>query len=485
MNERKFYLFAETPRAGKYNHRFLVPDGCDTPSDLLLETYIPKVRDDRKGKDFVGVSWEVKQIDTNRIGKEILVLAAPYCDLSPLADQLFEHLKSHQDELTEIVTEKIDWNKIGADNLSIACPELADWQKELEPLLRDIKPNPPTQKGNWIMRHKVLSLIIIPVLLLVLFVVGRYTVAQWLGNLNQQPPLSNFGEVLPLDPRTELLEKWTGKMQNKNVAKLEQHLDKLLAEIPITYPSVQHQQMPTTRLQQKLQVLSEVLEIRSTQPMENLDDFLHNEALRAKVIPLYQNKPINPFMNVRNQYNEVEGVFLQREISLERAREIIDATIDFYRQRHVFESKENESWLRFVDSLIFRREDEQRWEIIKKYNPQWFTPVDVELSKAIFSWLTNDDAKAVLPEGLVNNYAEVLQQFAKAKIEIETKIEGSRRTIGPNSKDEEIKMILRMIEQRSKDDEFEIIYRKTDKNKAELKNTLQTLQNSIRPDIGL
>ncbi|MDR0706201.1 MAG: hypothetical protein LBF88_14605 [Planctomycetaceae bacterium] len=465
ISERKFYLFAETPRAGKYNHRFLVPDDCDIPSDISLQTYIDNVRNDKDGKDFVGVYREVKQVDTNRFGKEILVLAVPYCDISHLAGQLTERLKSHQDELAEIVTEKIDWNKTGADNLSVVCPELADWQKEFEPLLKNIKPNPQEQKGNWIMRHKFLSLIII----LILSVVCQYTVAQLRGN-RYLPQLSELIPQ-PVDPRIELLEQWTlNKMPNQTAKELEQYLDQRLGNIPITYSPVNPdiRQRPTvTTLEQKLQVLSEVLEVRPAQPpMKELDDFLRNNELRDKVITLYSNsnRPFNPFMNIRNQNDEVERVFLHRQISLEQARKIIDAVINICRCQRACESQGNDPWIRFAKGLIFGQEDEQRWEMVKKYNPQWFTPADVELSKKIFFWLTNDDAQAVLPKELVNDYAEALKRFAKAEVKIEIGREVNRNEDKIMSENETHKTIRRTID-------IEI-----DKNKETLKDALKKLQ---------
>jgi hypothetical protein len=172
-------------------------------------------------------------------------------------------------------------------------------------------------------------------------------------------------------------------------------------------------------------------------------------------------------MNVRNQYNEVESVFLYQQISLKQARDIIDATINV--SRHACEPKGNEPWIRFANGLTFSQEDEQRWKIVTKYNPQWFTLVDVDLSKKIFFWLTNDDAETVLPKNLVNNYAEALQRFANAEVKIETEREINRNEDKIINENETHKRIRRTIE-------IDI-----DKNKEALKDALQKLQKSINP----
>jgi hypothetical protein len=501
MSECKFYLFAETPRAGKHHHRFIVPSQCTIPDDISLQTYIDKVRNNKKGNDFVGVSRKVEQVDTNRFGKEILVLAAPNCNISHLANKLAEKLESYKDKLAKIVTE-IDWNQTGADNLNVPHKELDYWQNELEQFFRDInKPNHHEKKGNWIMRHKRLPLIII--IILILFVVCRYTVTKLLEDQQQPSSLKNSQSNVP---RIELLEKWTGKIQNPTTDKLEQELNKQLEKIPIKYspenPDVT--QKKTATLQQKLQVLSEVLEI-SVQPKQNLlelDDFLRNVDLHSNFLKLYSklnnheplgylHDPLSYLSN--NQHNEVVFVFFDQQISLEQARKIIDETIKFQvaiatikterqadkgsrkQQQKPYEwmnmadgqiISQEDKWISFAKSLTFDQRDKERWEIVKKYNPEWFTLIDVELSKKFFKWLTNDDAKTVLPKNLVNNYAEALQRFANAEVKIETEREINRN---------EDKIFENETHKRIKRTSVVEI----DKNKEALKDELEKLQKSF------
>lgn len=136
-------LFASTPRAGEWNHRFLVPMG-GTWSDAELEQL---TRDD--SPYVVRESNRVKQ-GGERGGVEMLVLVDDRLDDSNRAN-VKSWLREKLPELGRIVSESIDWNGWPGDPpLVVPCKQLNPLQLEANTLLasfakKPLKPERPRQ----------------------------------------------------------------------------------------------------------------------------------------------------------------------------------------------------------------------------------------------------------------------------------------------------------------------------------------------------
>lgn len=128
-------LIAETPRAGKWNSRFLAaPDG--SLSDSEVAKIVTAARRNPKGDDYLAVSADRAQLLSGRTGKEILVLVG--VDVKKLSEterqQIFKQLEQRLNEdLATLVTEGIDWDRDG-QALLVKRRELGDWEKGFDGL---------------------------------------------------------------------------------------------------------------------------------------------------------------------------------------------------------------------------------------------------------------------------------------------------------------------------------------------------------------
>jgi len=122
-------LVAETPRAGKWNHRFIAaPNGSFSDSDVAK--MIAAARRKPQGDDYLAVIAETTQSMSGRTGKEILALTG--VDVKKLSDnqrqQIVDQLDQQLTDLATLVTEVIDWDKEGQAIL-VKRPELGEWEK--------------------------------------------------------------------------------------------------------------------------------------------------------------------------------------------------------------------------------------------------------------------------------------------------------------------------------------------------------------------
>ncbi len=122
-------LVAETPRAGKWNHRFIAAQNGSL-SDSEVAKMIAAARRNPQGDDYLAVSADTAQSVSGRTGKEILVLMG--VDVKKLSDsqrqQIIAQLDQRLADLATLVTEEIDWDKNGQAIL-IKRPELGEWEK--------------------------------------------------------------------------------------------------------------------------------------------------------------------------------------------------------------------------------------------------------------------------------------------------------------------------------------------------------------------
>jgi hypothetical protein len=461
--EQIFYFFAETPRAGQWNHRFIIPKNYDVPEDVLNK-YGELVREGQKGSDFIGVRQEVKQHFGAKTGYETLILATPNYDLSKCKSQVESRLRNLQQPLEHIVTKKIDWDKDGK-SLIVPNSELTQWRHDLELLLKKLKKSSPSIGG--IMRHKFLFIVMVFVFIAVsTMVIAQRKITDW-GNkkINLTDGINsvtnNIGNLLPgslpptrLSPKAESLQKWLRKLHEGEYVKEtnENVLEKDLRDKLAVVVDADDSDLPTILDKINGCFNPDFTKTKNSDLKSNLK-LLTDETLLENIARLYKNGQFNPAAFCINQNDEVELTLLTfskaRNTEMKMFQKHLTATI-----RHVISSaieikksaeniNDDNNWVRFSKSLSFMEDGNdicERWNIVAKYKPQWITKEDIELSRKIYQWLINDDAKALLKESLPSNYNEALQRFAKTKIDFDVNNYQELKNAGKNT--EEIKKEL-------------------------------------------
>lgn len=129
------YLIAMTPRAGRWNHRYLVPPDLNLTSEVLGR--LTRMADQQpQGPAWIAVSQEVQQEGGGRVGQEMLILGDLNVQrLSPdTREQLLKHLRERLLDLGELITQKVDWEHEGRVDPVIRS-ELAHWYaNDFQPL---------------------------------------------------------------------------------------------------------------------------------------------------------------------------------------------------------------------------------------------------------------------------------------------------------------------------------------------------------------
>lgn len=124
------YLIVATPRAGRWNHRTLVPPGLKDKEIEIAVRCIAKARDQQIGKDWLAASHMVKQLQGGREGQELLILADVDTEkLSPkIQKEILHRLERDFDALEHLIVHDIDWDREGRDD-PVARPELIQWYR--------------------------------------------------------------------------------------------------------------------------------------------------------------------------------------------------------------------------------------------------------------------------------------------------------------------------------------------------------------------
>ncbi|TGO03326.1 hypothetical protein PN36_08200 [Candidatus Thiomargarita nelsonii] len=121
-------LIAETPRAGKWNHRFIAAQDCSL-SDSEIKKIVAAARRNPQGDDYLAVSVKTAQSVSGRTGNEILVLVG--VDVKKLSEtqrqQIVTQLEQRLADLATLVTE-INWDRDGQAIL-VKRRELGEWEK--------------------------------------------------------------------------------------------------------------------------------------------------------------------------------------------------------------------------------------------------------------------------------------------------------------------------------------------------------------------
>ncbi len=177
-------VFALTPRAGQWNHRYLVPRESCWPQEVLSRL-ADRAREKPHGFDYVSASRKVSQPTTGRIGLELLVLHDDRLKSrgrSIVSEALCEALEQQMSKLDELVVKKIDWEAEGT-HLVVECAELNQWR---ETLVRQLSVSGFTESSNQNGRRIVLTVSSIFLLLTVLVLAFI-----WLPRNGQTEPQQN------------------------------------------------------------------------------------------------------------------------------------------------------------------------------------------------------------------------------------------------------------------------------------------------------
>jgi hypothetical protein len=132
-------VFAMTPRAGRWNHCFLVPDGSIVPhAELARLTEAALARNDL-GSTLVYADREVPQTTTGRMGYELLVAHDPRLAQSEtVREQIQELLSTHLDQLANHVRNEADWDR--DPGLAVPWSGLTTLAGEVESIVQTLKP---------------------------------------------------------------------------------------------------------------------------------------------------------------------------------------------------------------------------------------------------------------------------------------------------------------------------------------------------------
>ncbi|KOR30336.1 hypothetical protein TI04_06255 [Achromatium sp. WMS2] len=122
-------LFIETPRAGKFNHRFIVANGY-TGGDTLLSKWASIARGHTEGWGFIAAFHEVTQPTTGRRAIEQLILAGINTDRLA-GDQLTNIHTILSDRLTEVerLVMSVEWEQVGGIHHKLSA--LDDWYSDI------------------------------------------------------------------------------------------------------------------------------------------------------------------------------------------------------------------------------------------------------------------------------------------------------------------------------------------------------------------
>jgi hypothetical protein len=121
------YLIAMTPRAGRWNHRYLVPPNLNL-STVVLGRLTGMAGQQPQGPAWLAISHEVQQVGGSRLGQEMLILGdLDVQRLNPEArESIQECLRQRLLDLGELITQEADWEHEGRVDPVIRS-ELAQW----------------------------------------------------------------------------------------------------------------------------------------------------------------------------------------------------------------------------------------------------------------------------------------------------------------------------------------------------------------------
>lgn len=122
------YILAETPRAGRWNHRFLAASDA-LFSEQEISKLIGDARQNLQGQDYIAVSQETHQSESGRTGAEILLIAGIKHYTPDQREYLRGWLQQKLPALETLVTQEIDWD--AAKQLCVRHTRFTEWEHEV------------------------------------------------------------------------------------------------------------------------------------------------------------------------------------------------------------------------------------------------------------------------------------------------------------------------------------------------------------------
>lgn len=163
-------IFALTPRAGRWHHRFLIPTGAAWPQEKLGRL-ADQASKSSEGSDYVSFQRSVTQSTTGRTGVELVLIQDSRLRGvdSETRRRIAQTLETYSAALDALVTMEIDWEAVGVE-LVVQRPELRQWQLAAAVLLD--RPRQRPGRNPDIFAVRVLAIVLAAVLLAVVVVLA-------------------------------------------------------------------------------------------------------------------------------------------------------------------------------------------------------------------------------------------------------------------------------------------------------------------------
>lgn len=220
-------MFALTPRAGRWNHRFLVPSGSRW-SQQALSKLVEAAKESRQ-PSIISTNRSVVQATTGRTGEELLILKDERLTrLSTTARELIQkRVDDHAECLETIVTQTIDWDAMGSD-LVIERTELSEWLQGADGLIETISRDDAMPSEIDRTRSPYMISILV---LLGLCATGA--VLWQMARISEQPQPPKTKVDLPLTDanRSEMAELLGVDSSNKPRADVERNIQEILGSL--------------------------------------------------------------------------------------------------------------------------------------------------------------------------------------------------------------------------------------------------------------
>lgn len=129
-------LFAETPRAGMFGHRFMVPTNLAVSEAELAKFFVAADREVSIGENYISIGRSVPQhngVGAVREGCEVVFLAG--IDVPRVSRQAYSQilirLRDCTDKFEKLVLNEIDWGSMSQSEVIVRRQEMQEWLNDL------------------------------------------------------------------------------------------------------------------------------------------------------------------------------------------------------------------------------------------------------------------------------------------------------------------------------------------------------------------
>ena len=217
----KLALACLTPRGGKANHRFIIPDGSKLSESELLRLAGKARQADQVGDDYLRVGHTVQQL-SGRDGDEWLVVAGAGLKKLPAKDRenLRRYLAGKATELDGLLRQ-IDWDAV-LDRTVVPSAELTAWEAGANEVLLQWEPEPPGWLKKWLRRGLVMASALILIFSTCYFLIWPTGAPPVVA-----PPDKDKPPVVAETPVLVIAEKLGWKKEQKKEEDIDFLLDKM------------------------------------------------------------------------------------------------------------------------------------------------------------------------------------------------------------------------------------------------------------------